>query len=164
MDQDRDHNDANEIDTDNVHGDADDPISELTDQPEWTDPVQDAAGNMTTAPRPGRGGEEDAEETALTLAYDAWNRLVEAKIGETTVGKYEYDPPAFRPRNYGVAGGRSERTPWVRVIAPLIFPAASRWCLGRRGTRPRRRRRGAPSGTNRPSMARGERPGACRNG
>ena len=35
------------------------------------DPVHDEAGNVTTAPRPGRGAETDAEETALTLLYDA---------------------------------------------------------------------------------------------
>ena len=68
----RQHNAVNEIDTDNTHGDADNPITQTTG-PAWIDPIHDAAGNMTKAPRP--GDEADAAD-ALLLVYDAWNRLV----------------------------------------------------------------------------------------
>ena len=47
--------------------------------------MPDARGNMTSVPKP----------TALTATYackyDAWNRLVEVKDGETTVAEYRYD-------------------------------------------------------------------------
>jgi hypothetical protein len=62
LDHDRDHNHVNEIDTDDVHGDADNPITETTGSA-WADPVYDAAGNMTTVPRP------IAPNTALTCKY-----------------------------------------------------------------------------------------------
>jgi len=54
---------------------------------DWADPVHDAAGNMTTVPKPSK------LDDGLTLTYDAWNRLVEVEDeeGETVVGKYEYD-------------------------------------------------------------------------
>ena len=44
-----------------------------------------------------RGGQHDQRPKpssptgSLTLTYDAWNRLVEAKDGETVIGVYEYD-------------------------------------------------------------------------
>ncbi len=40
---------------------------------------------MTTVPKP------SSLANGLTLKYDAWNRLVEVKDGQTVVGKYEYD-------------------------------------------------------------------------
>jgi len=74
LDQDRAHNHANEI-------------TEITATTgtNWADPVHDRAGNMTTLPKP-----TDLANT-LTCKYDAWNRLVEVKDGQTVVGKYEYD-------------------------------------------------------------------------
>jgi len=49
------------------------------------DPVWSARGNMTSVPKP-------SDLTAVyTATYDAWNRLVEVKSGETVVAKYEYD-------------------------------------------------------------------------
>ena len=71
--QQRDHNHVNEIDTDDVHGDADNPITETTGTA-WADPVYDAAGNMTTVPRPWSLG------SARTVKYDAWNRLTDVFI------------------------------------------------------------------------------------
>ena len=50
----------------------------------WTVPVYDAAGNMTTMPQPGN------ETNALTCTYDAWGRLATANNGTTTVS-YAYD-------------------------------------------------------------------------
>ena len=83
LDQGRTHNKVNET-TD---------ITETTG-PAWADPVHDAAGNMTTVPKP-------ADLTAgLTLKYDAWNRLVEVTDGTTVVGKYEYDGLNRRILNY----------------------------------------------------------------
>jgi RHS repeat-associated protein len=74
LDQDRQHNKANEI-TD---------ISRTTGD-DWADPVHDPRGNMTTIPRP-------ASMTATyACTYDGWNRLVEVKHGQTTIGRYEYD-------------------------------------------------------------------------
>jgi len=94
LNQSREHNPVNEIA--DTSGDSD-AITESTG-PSWIDPAHDPAGNMTTAPRPGRGAETDAEETALTLLYDGWNRPAAAKIGETGVGRYEYDPASPRLR------------------------------------------------------------------
>ena len=53
--------------------------------PAWADPVYDAAGNMTTAPWP------SSLTTGLSCKYDAWNRLVEVKNGETVYAAHEYD-------------------------------------------------------------------------
>jgi hypothetical protein len=74
LDQDRDHNHVNEIDTDDTHGDADNPITETTGTA-WADPVHHAAGNMTTMPKP------SSLANGLTLKYDAWNCLAEVKDG-----------------------------------------------------------------------------------
>ena len=88
LEQKRYHNDVNEIDTDNTHGDADDAI---TLQPsgagsDWADPVHDAAGNMTEGPQSG------TPTATQKYVYDAWSRLVEVTDGsDTTVEEYEYD-------------------------------------------------------------------------
>ncbi len=77
LDQDRTHNLVNEITG----------ITEQADpaQSQWITPVNSARGNMTTIPKP-------ADLTAgLTATYDSWNRLIEVKDGQTTIGKYEYD-------------------------------------------------------------------------
>ena len=74
LDQDRAHNKVNEItDITETVGDA------------WATPVHDRAGNMTSAPKP------SSPTGSLTLTYDAWNRLVEAKDGQPVIGVYEYD-------------------------------------------------------------------------
>ncbi len=76
LNQDRDHNDANQLET----------ITETTG-PAWIDPVFDAAGNMTEGPKPGD------ETTKHRYVYDAWNRLVKVKdsAGTTTLATFEYD-------------------------------------------------------------------------
>jgi len=76
IDQGRAHNDVNEIDTDNAHGDGDDAT---TGSPNWADPNYDAAGNMTEGPAP--GSETDGSKRQF-YTYDAWNRLV--KVVEDT--------------------------------------------------------------------------------
>jgi len=81
LDQDREHNKANEIADTNSNGDA----IETTFGPDWADPTHDARGNMTTIPRP-----NDPAST-YTCTYDAWNRLVKVAAGETTVAEYRYD-------------------------------------------------------------------------
>jgi RHS repeat-associated protein len=74
LDQDRTHNEVNEITA----------ISETTGTA-WIDPAHDLAGNMTTVPKP------SDLSSGLTCTYDAWNRLVEVKEGATVVAVYEYD-------------------------------------------------------------------------
>jgi len=51
----------------------------------WASPAQDAAGNLTTVPRP------LSPANGYTLKYDAWNRLVSVKAGSTVVATYAYD-------------------------------------------------------------------------
>ena len=99
------HNYANEIDTDNTHGDVDDPITEIADQPAWKDPKYDAAGNMIFGPKAGFGIETTTEETPLHFVYDAWGRLVAVwkdddddgilddgqEPDDTLVAEYRYD-------------------------------------------------------------------------
>ncbi len=85
VDQDRAHNDANEID----HATYGSAITELANQPAWVDPVHDAAGNMTVAPMPG------AEEDELLLTYDAWNRLMRVDPDDTDLeGHWKLDGDA----------------------------------------------------------------------
>ena len=84
LDQDRDHNEVNEIDTDTTHGDADNPITTTTGT-NWADPIYDAAGNMTTMPRP------NDLANSYTAEYDAWNRLVSLNNGSTDVQVNRYD-------------------------------------------------------------------------
>ena len=75
LDQDRTHNDANEITA----------ITE-TSGPSWIDPVTDASGNMTEGPAPGD------ETTKQKYIYDAWNRLVKVTdASDVSLGEYEYD-------------------------------------------------------------------------
>ena len=79
LDQDRAHNDVNEIDNGSDNG-----ITTTTGT-DWTDPVHDAAGNMTTIPQP------KSPSSSYTLKYDAWNRLVEVKDGATVKQANEFD-------------------------------------------------------------------------
>jgi len=69
LDQERKHNDVNEIYDDT------DAITEQADpaQTAWPDPVWSARGNMTTMPKPAD------LDSSLTATYDAWNRLIEVK-------------------------------------------------------------------------------------
>ena len=84
--QNRKHNKVNEIDNDDDHGNS--PVDTITGNgADWVDPVQDAAGNMTTIPQPG------TPTSSYTCVYDAWNRLVKVAAGETTVAEYRHDPP-----------------------------------------------------------------------
>ncbi|MEZ6049203.1 MAG: RHS repeat domain-containing protein [Planctomycetaceae bacterium] len=48
-------------------------------------PAYDAAGNMTTIPKPA------APTAGYTATYDAFNRLVKLEDGANTVAEYEYD-------------------------------------------------------------------------
>ncbi len=52
----------------------------------WVDPVHDAAGNLTTGPKPGD------EATTQKYVFDAWNRLAKVTDGsKVTIAAYEYD-------------------------------------------------------------------------
>ncbi len=85
LNQTRLHNDVNEIDTDNSHSNG--PGASLTSSvgTYWAYPKYDAAGNMTTMPKP------NDITNGYTAKYDAWNRLVELKDGSTVKQANEYD-------------------------------------------------------------------------
>ena len=70
LNQTRLHNKVNEIDNNDNH--ADTPVGSIVGG-SWVLPVQDAAGNMTSGPKPG------AETTRIHMKYDAWNRMVEVR-------------------------------------------------------------------------------------
>ncbi len=74
LDQDRTHSVVNELTN----------ITETTGTA-WVAPAEDRNGNMITVPKP------SSPADGLTLAYDAWNRLVEVEDGATVVAKYVYD-------------------------------------------------------------------------
>ena len=83
LDQGRTQNEVNEITN----------ITETTGAA-WVTPVQDKNGNMTTIPKP------SSLADGLTCEYDAWNRLVEVKDGETVIGRYEYDAKNRRAKRH----------------------------------------------------------------
>ncbi|MCY2929466.1 MAG: RHS repeat-associated core domain-containing protein [Planctomycetota bacterium] len=95
--QTRTHNAANEI-WNSTPADA---ITEETNQTHWASPVYDAAGNMTTLPRPLPG---DPAST-YACSYDAWSRLVKVSAGETTIAEYRYDGLGRQIRKFTPAEG-----------------------------------------------------------
>jgi RHS repeat-associated protein len=87
LDQNRTHDQANEILT-------------LTGTPDWPDPTHDAAGNMTKVPQPA------APTSSYDCKYDAWDRLVEVKVtGGAVVATHRYD--GLKRRVTKVAGGNT---------------------------------------------------------
>lgn len=101
LDQDRDSNIANEIDTDDDHSNAPgaNAFQEGMSQSAWVSPYYDANGNLEGGPRPGTETSKD------WYVYDAWNRLVKVwqdggngtrdldDMGsdDTLIVEYEYD-------------------------------------------------------------------------
>ena len=80
LEQTRYHNEVNEI-----YRNGGNPITE-SPGPQWTDPLYDAAGNMTTGPS---GVDPTVEHRYI---YDAWNRLVEVTdAGDVTIATYRYN-------------------------------------------------------------------------
>jgi RHS repeat-associated protein len=75
LEQTRDHNEVNETGTIGTN---------------WADPVHDAAGNMTSMPKPSDLG------NSISAKYDAWNRLVEVSDGGVLVAKFRYDGEGHR--------------------------------------------------------------------
>ena len=102
LDQDRTHNAANELQTVDV----------------WQNPAHDAAGNMTTIPRP------KAPANGYTAKYDAWNRLVEVKDASTTIGRYEYDGLGRRAVSGVSSAARSAPPSGVDVWRHYFYNAA----------------------------------------
>src|SRR5690606_4019579 len=52
---------------------------------DWRDPTYDPSGSMTYVPYDGSGNQRP-------IKYDAWNRVVEVKLGPSLVAEqYEYD-------------------------------------------------------------------------
>lgn len=85
----RSHNLANEIDSDNDHANAAGDSLASSSTPtslNWIDPIYDAAGAMTTLPKP--GSEATVGQTAV---WDGWGRLVAVREGATTVWSASYD-------------------------------------------------------------------------
>ncbi len=94
LNQDRTHNDVNEITG----------ITETVGTA-WIDPVHDKAGNMTTLPKPSNPASE------LTCKWDAWNHLVEVKDGATVVAKYEYDGLTRRTKKHVDSRSKIQQVP-----------------------------------------------------
>ena len=86
LNQNRTHDVANQI-TD---------ITESTGT-SWPTPAHDAAGNMSSIPRPLSLG------NGYDLKWDAWNRLMEVKAGGSVVASYQYDG-AFRRATKTISG------------------------------------------------------------
>jgi YD repeat-containing protein len=109
--QDTDGNGENQAQDQTREHDAANQTGEISGDLDWVDPAYDAAGNMTSGPKPG------AETTRLHFKYDAWNRLVKVTDdSETpvTIAEYQYDgqgrrasPPAeWVARRYRCQGAR----------------------------------------------------------
>jgi RHS repeat-associated protein len=124
LNQDRTHNEANEIET-------------LTKPTGVVQPQYDAAGNMTEMPQPG-----DWQE-AYQCTWDAWNRLVKIEDGSTTVAEYRYDALTRRitEDNNGTFTNilydrqwrpLEERNSSATPIREYVFNPADRWNLIRR--------------------------------
>ena len=75
LNQSRTQNKVNEIATITASGGT----------PVWAAPAYDAAGNMTTMPKP------SSLTNSYTATYDAWNRMIQVKDGGSTVATYRYD-------------------------------------------------------------------------
>ena len=96
LEQTRVHNEANEIEDDDPQTapDAID-VATGTTGADWADPLQDAVGNMTSVPEPDSpNGNAGCTTGALTLTFDAWNRLVEVADDAgtpVTIESYEFD-------------------------------------------------------------------------
>jgi len=75
LNQTRTNNKANEITG----------LSEPESQTQWVQPEYDARGNMIIVPKP------NSPASAFTCTWDAWNRLIQVKDGETVVATYQYD-------------------------------------------------------------------------
>ena len=89
LDQDRDHNEVNEI-------------TEIDNSS--THVAHDKAGNMTKTPKP------DNWSAHFDLTYDAWNRLVKVEDGEDTVADYEYDGRNYRTVKKTYDNGQLDET------------------------------------------------------
>ncbi|MEM8672226.1 MAG: RHS repeat-associated core domain-containing protein, partial [Planctomycetota bacterium] len=106
LEQDRTHNDANEVTAIGLQGGG--------AGANWADPAFDAAGNMTTIPKP------DTLTASYTGKFDAWNRLVSLNSG--TAASYEYD-------------GLNRRIKRVESSATTHFYYNEAWqCLEERST------------------------------
>jgi len=93
-DQTRTHNAANEITG----------ITEGGGQVAWATPVQDVMGNVTSYPKP------SSLTNSYTCKYDAWNRLVQVKDGETVVADYVYDGLGRRITKKTYVSGTLDKT------------------------------------------------------
>jgi len=88
--QNRTHNAANEIDTDNNDANAAGASIAGSGGGDWIDPTADKQGNLRSGPKVG------AETTRQWFTYDAWSRLVKVQADSAgapgaTVAEYQYD-------------------------------------------------------------------------
>ena len=65
----------------------------------WAATAYDAAGNMTSMPRPA------TPTSGYTAIYDAWNRLVAVKAGASFIQQNQYDARNFRTVILSYSGG-----------------------------------------------------------
>ena len=95
-------------------------VNEITDitetaGPSWATPAYDAAGNMSTIPKP-------ADPTGtFTATYDAWNRMVKVVDGSDTVAEYEYDGARRRVVVKKYTGGTIDKTRHVYFTEPSTW-------------------------------------------
>ncbi|MEZ6032063.1 MAG: RHS repeat-associated core domain-containing protein [Planctomycetaceae bacterium] len=99
--EDTDGNGTNDLDQDRSHNDA----NEITDIDSSSNHVaHDAAGNMTKVPKP------DSWSAHYNLTWDAWNRLVKVVDGANTVAEYQYDGSNRRIVKQLYSGGSLSQT------------------------------------------------------
>ena len=99
--QDNDGNGTNDLNQNRTHNDA----NEVTQiDASATHIAHDAAGNMTTVPKPTNwSGHND-------VTWDAWNRLVKVADGANTVAEYQYDGDNRRIVKKLYSGGSLSQT------------------------------------------------------
>lgn len=131
LEQSREHNKVNEIDTDDDHSNGPGASITASTGTNWIDPKFDAVGNMTQGPKAGYEGIAIQRQFCV---YDAWNRLVEVwrdKNGDGTkdaepddeqLAAYEYDSLNRRikkvdicPHNSNSEGVRQDEAIYQRL-------------------------------------------------
>lgn len=96
------------------------PVNEITNitesaGPSWITPAYDAAGNMTTIPKPAN------PTIGYTGIYDAWNRLTAIKEGGDFVAEYQYGPAKRRTIQKSYSSGVLNET------RHLYYTQQSQW-------------------------------------
>ena len=114
--QNRSHNGANEIDTDNNDANAAGASISGSGGGDWIDPTYDKSGNMKSGPIPG------TETSRHWYTYDGWNRLakVQADLAGApgaTVAEYQYDAQNQRTAKLIPNGVNWDRTDYYYSLS-----------------------------------------------